>query len=523
LNGLVRKNEDIYFILIIKPFYSMTKQQRIFTLICLLLGLTQTTYSQTVFKEFEVTKTAQPQGGYEYLNSFIMTNLRVPFQAEIDHVSGRVFVQGVVGADGKISNVSLLRGLRPDCDREALRVFKLFNAWQPAEKDSQKVAQVITQAITFKTTSLIYYQDGYRVTYYDNQLIAKAETDSSVVFKQTMLADTNGYPTGDLVFYERKRDKWREKLRYKFYDQARGRSMNIADTTVAERWFRRLSYKSASGDLQGNAYTLYDNGSLAGIDVFDAGRLVGKSLNYYPNGLVAKLTTHAEESLIENYWYPNGQIWKTESKPQHERPPTAGKETTMPEPRLLSLWDSTGHQDVKEGNGYATLRQFIKSRLSDKYTILTEKGTIADGLKTGTWTGRYADGAYFYQDEYVEGKSVGGKAKEADKDTIRYKDQFIQPEFKGGLPELGRFLGTNIRYPADAQRARAQGRVFISFVVCEDGSLCDHEVVKSAGNQDLDNEALRVVKQMNGKWTPGVQRGRKVRVKYNLPVNFTFQ
>ena len=81
----------------------------------------------------------------------------------------------------------------------------------------------------------------------------------------------------------------------------------------------------------------------------------------------------------------------------------------------------------------------------------------------------------------------------------------------------------NIRYPANAQRARAQGRVFVSFVVCEDGSLCDHEVVKSTGNQDLDKEAVRVVKQMKNNWTPSEIRGRKVRTKYNLPVNFTLQ
>ena len=81
----------------------------------------------------------------------------------------------------------------------------------------------------------------------------------------------------------------------------------------------------------------------------------------------------------------------------------------------------------------------------------------------------------------------------------------------------------NIRYPIDAQRQRAQGRVFISFVVCEDGSLCEHDVIKSAGNRDLDQEALRIVKQMKNVWTPGEIRGRKVRVKYNLPVNFTLE
>ena len=143
--------------------------------------------------------------------------------------------------------------------------------------------------------------------------------------------------------------------------------------------------------------------------------------------------------------------------------------------------------------------------------------------KSGTWTGRYADGSYFYQEAYADGVCIGGKAKEAGADTITYAKERVQPEYIGGMSKLGQFLAMNIRYPIDAMRSRAQGRVFVSFVVCEDGSLCEHEVIKSAGNRDLDSEALRVVKQMKNNWTPGTQRGRKVRVKYNLPVNFTFQ
>ncbi|QKZ15608.1 energy transducer TonB [Spirosoma sp. KUDC1026] len=85
---------------------------------------------------------------------------------------------------------------------------------------------------------------------------------------------------------------------------------------------------------------------------------------------------------------------------------------------------------------------------------------------------------------------------------------------------LGQFLSSNLRYPASAQRERIQGRVFVSFVVCEDGSLCDYEVLKGI-HPDVDEEALRVTKIMNGHWKPGIQRGKKVKVKYNLPINFS--
>lgn len=96
-----------------------------------------------------------------------------------------------------------------------------------------------------------------------------------------------------------------------------------------------------------------------------------------------------------------------------------------------------------------------------------------------------------------------------------------QPEFPGGMGALGQFLGKNIRYPAAAQRANISGRVFVSFVVNTDGSIQDVAVLKGLGF-GTDEEAIRVVKSMP-KWRPGKQSGRAVRVKYNLPINFTLE
>lgn len=94
------------------------------------------------------------------------------------------------------------------------------------------------------------------------------------------------------------------------------------------------------------------------------------------------------------------------------------------------------------------------------------------------------------------------------------------PEFPGGMPGLGRFITENLRYPPDAQRAGQQGQVIVSFTVCTDGTLCDYEVLKSVSGL-IDQEALRVVKRSSGKWKPGIQRGEPVRVKFNMPLNFT--
>jgi len=187
---------------------------------------------------------------------------------------------------------------------------------------------------------------------------------------------------------------------------------------------------------------------------------------------------------------------------------------------LINQWDSIGRQLVTDGKGKAALASWVKNTKTGRYTVLTETGAVDNQLREGIWKGTYQDGSFSYEEHYKLGEFSSGKSVEAGADTLRYTVRDQQPEFIGGMQGLGQFLAQNIRYPADAQRVRAQGRVHVSFVVCEDGSLCDYEVTKSV-NTDIDNEALRVVKLMNGKWKPGFQRGKNVRVKYNLPVNFT--
>lgn len=93
-----------------------------------------------------------------------------------------------------------------------------------------------------------------------------------------------------------------------------------------------------------------------------------------------------------------------------------------------------------------------------------------------------------------------------------------QPEFPGGMVELMKYLQKNIKYPPVCQDQGIQGRVIVQFVVNSDGSIVDAQVVKPV-NPHLDKEAIRVVNAMP-KWKPGEQRGKKVRVRFTLPVTF---
>ena len=95
------------------------------------------------------------------------------------------------------------------------------------------------------------------------------------------------------------------------------------------------------------------------------------------------------------------------------------------------------------------------------------------------------------------------------------------PEFPGGVEAMYKYLGQNIKYPQLARENNITGRVYVSFVVEKDGSVSNVKVLRDIGG-GCGQEAVRVVKSMP-KWTPGKQRGKAVRVQYNLPVNFSLR
>jgi len=92
------------------------------------------------------------------------------------------------------------------------------------------------------------------------------------------------------------------------------------------------------------------------------------------------------------------------------------------------------------------------------------------------------------------------------------------PMYPGGEMAMMELLRDNVQYPAEAKAKGIQGRVVVQFVIDKDGSVTDAEVVRSVDPQ-LDAEALRVVGMMP-KWTPAKQKGKPVRVRFTLPIQY---
>lgn len=99
--------------------------------------------------------------------------------------------------------------------------------------------------------------------------------------------------------------------------------------------------------------------------------------------------------------------------------------------------------------------------------------------------------------------------------TKVYKYVEHMPQFQGGMSAMMEFLSANITHTG----SQAPGMVLLSFVVDKDGSIGDTHIIKSLSPAQ-DVASINAVEAMNGRWTPGMQDGKKVPVRFTLPIKF---
>ena len=95
----------------------------------------------------------------------------------------------------------------------------------------------------------------------------------------------------------------------------------------------------------------------------------------------------------------------------------------------------------------------------------------------------------------------------------------VMPEFPGGFAAMHKWIGDNIDLPHYVESLN--GTVYVRFVVGKDGQISKVTLTKGI-HHDYDKASLAVVQKMP-KWTPGEQAGKKVNVRYNIPIRFRLQ
>lgn len=94
------------------------------------------------------------------------------------------------------------------------------------------------------------------------------------------------------------------------------------------------------------------------------------------------------------------------------------------------------------------------------------------------------------------------------------------PKFIGGQDSLNHFIKRYLRYPEWEKEHHIEGKVIVSFVVDTMGTITDIHILKGVPEaKNFEDEVTRMLKLMPN-WSPGEQDGKKVSVKYTLPINF---
>lgn len=96
------------------------------------------------------------------------------------------------------------------------------------------------------------------------------------------------------------------------------------------------------------------------------------------------------------------------------------------------------------------------------------------------------------------------------------------PEYPGGDAVLNTYIQDHIIYPFAEKEEGIQGRVFLKFIINEDGSVGNIEITRSL-SPGLNAEAIRIVKSLPN-FIPGkFSDGTPVKVFYNLAIQFTIR
>ena len=94
----------------------------------------------------------------------------------------------------------------------------------------------------------------------------------------------------------------------------------------------------------------------------------------------------------------------------------------------------------------------------------------------------------------------------------------VMPKYPGGEEALRVDISKSVKYPDEAKKKGIQGKVYVTFVVNEEGKVVDSKIARGVA-PSLDKEALRVMSELKT-WTPGEQKGKPVKVQYTVPINF---
>jgi hypothetical protein len=228
---------------------------------------------------------------------------------------------------------------------------------------------------------------------------------------------------------------------------------------------------------------------------------IGEFNYYFENGTLKKTISYEKGKPKGNYteWYDNGQKCLEGEYIADDKNGTTNL-------KIQNYWDVNNVQKVVDGNGLVVL----------KNELYEENGLYKNGFKEGKWIGEAIKSDFSYEEFYTDGKLVNGISTENDGTKNEYTSLEVRPEPKKGFKDFYKYIGKKFSATDLAYKNKVKGRIILGFIVDKSGKIVEIKVHKGLGF-GLDEEAIRVLSSYEN-WHPALQKGRKVRCSYSLPI-----
>ena len=225
---------------------------------------------------------------------------------------------------------------------------------------------------------------------------------------------------------------------------------------------------------------------------------------YYSKGdiILAGLTTKADKKMLES----GGMVYLTATNGESTCKLDATKNVELSFPTKKSKSGMQVFNGEKKGNiidwvlPKNSVMQIIPIPVitDDEYEVPT---TYDDDLIT----------------EGTRGEVVEEEIPIIDQVYAQYEVQ-ESPQFDNGKTMMNAFVLNKFVYPKSCSEAEIQGKVYIEFIVDENGDTKDIKI-KRGVHPALDAEAMRVIASFP-KWKPAILNAKNVKCRYIFPMNF---
>ena len=270
-------------------------------------------------------------------------------------------------------------------------------------------------------------------------------------------------------------------------------------------WYNKDGRKSwemtyLKGDKHGEGVWFFDSGKVMEKEFYEKDEPIGIATSWYENGEIESITKY-NISNVDSVYY-----WYSDGKKMLEG---TWFETEVEDIKYDNFWDSIGNQTIIDGNG------FLIQETNTEYW----KGEITEGLYNGVWC-KYAMGDV----RQIIGKMKfkGGNFKKGYLDFNDGKVKFDggwrkSPKFPNGSKGLSAYIGKNL---GECRENIIANRVSVEFVVMTDGSISEVKIISGETTVCQEEEIYKMFSNMPI-WTPGIQMGSFVKVRYTIPIKYT--